>query len=75
MLLGEIVESSTPIRHCGPLWTRLSAPLRLLWLHAACLDGDMCIARWDALSNQERQALMLTLEDMVEFFRTVGELP
>jgi hypothetical protein len=56
------------------MWAQLSASRRLLWLHAACLEGDNCCCPWVVLSLDERTALMITLGDIVEFFQTLEEL-
>jgi len=66
---------------CGDLWERLPPYKRLVWCHAACLDGGACLRSWPLhgslaplpqLSLDERTALLCALENMIDFFQRAG---
>ncbi len=71
----DLLCTERPVFACGALWTQASALYRILWLHAAQLDGGECIKHWPELTADERVALMLALERMVDFFQHVGQNP
>ena len=75
MLVCEVLDTPAPVTNCGVLWARLSPIGRLVWVHAACLPGDSVLADFATFTHEDKAALMVALENMVEFFQTVGELP
>jgi len=59
-------------RGVGFLWDRLKPLTRCIWCHAACLPGHRCLLDWQALSLEDRAALLVALENMQDFFEEVG---
>jgi hypothetical protein len=59
---------------CGRLWYSLAPHpyKRLVWCHAACLDGGLCLRSWPELSLDARTSLLLALESMIDFFQQAG---
>ena len=68
----ELLKTDRPAAACGPIWTRLNAASRIVWLHAACLDGGHCVRHWIEFDHDQHAALLLALENMTEFFQQVG---
>lgn len=71
----ELLNAEHPLHKCGSVWSNLDALTRRVWLHAACLDGGLCLEDWSSFENTQRTRLMLALQDMTEFFQQIGERP
>ena len=81
MLNSQYHKPGDAGRVCGQLWENLPVYKRLVWCHAACLDGGACLRSWPLfgsltplpqLSLDERTALLLALESMIDFFQQAG---
>jgi hypothetical protein len=68
-LASETLTRGNPVAQVAALWSRLSPANRLVWLHAARLDGGECTCRFADFTADEKTCLMLALENIAAFSR------
>jgi hypothetical protein len=75
MLASETLRAEgSPVENCARLWGRLAPKDRLVWLHAAGLDGGLCVWRFNNLTCYEKADLMLAVENIATFYREAGAI-